>query len=74
MNAAPGTPIATMPIDLARSGVTTQTNGIDAIEVNAGPGSFTGLRVGASIANALSFALGIPVNGKPLGEIVEPRY
>lgn len=47
---------------------------INSIEVNSGPGSFTGLRVGTSIANALSFALGIPVNEKPLGEIAEPTY
>lgn len=36
------------------------------IEVEKGPGSFTGLRVGVSVANALGFALGIPVNGKKL--------
>jgi len=36
------------------------------IEVETGPGSFTGLRVGVSVANALGFALGIPVNGKKL--------
>ena len=34
------------------------------IEVSTGPGSFTGLKVGVSTANALGFALGIPVNGK----------
>lgn len=34
------------------------------IEVETGPGSFTGLRVGVSVANALGFALKIPVNGK----------
>lgn len=47
---------------------------IDSVEVRVGPGSFTGLRVGVSIANALSFALGIPVNRKPFGKIVEPTY
>ncbi len=31
------------------------------IEVNPGPGSFTGIRVGISVANALGFTLGIPV-------------
>lgn len=34
------------------------------IEVETGSGSFVGLRVGVSVANALGFALGIPVNGK----------
>ncbi|MCL4397692.1 tRNA (adenosine(37)-N6)-threonylcarbamoyltransferase complex dimerization subunit type 1 TsaB [Patescibacteria group bacterium] len=38
---------------------------ITVIEINPGPGSFTGLRVGAAIANALGFALGIPVKGTP---------
>ncbi len=49
---------------------------ISKIEVNPGPGSFTGLRVGVAIANALGFALGVPVNGKRVDrlEIVEPQY
>jgi tRNA threonylcarbamoyl adenosine modification protein YeaZ len=44
------------------------------IKVNPGPGSFTGLRVGISIANTLGFLLKIPVNGKKVGEIIEPEY
>ncbi len=36
------------------------------IETATGPGSFTGLRVGVSVANALGFSLGIPVNGKKM--------
>lgn len=37
---------------------------LDGIEVETGPGSFTGIRVGVSVANALAYSLGIPVNGK----------
>lgn len=49
---------------------------IKEIEVNTGPGSFTGLRVGVSVANALGWGLGIPVNGKDLkkGEAVDIKY
>ena len=47
---------------------------IDAIEVNEGPGSFTGLRVGAAIANAFSYLLKIPVNKKKIGELTIPVY
>lgn len=36
------------------------------IEVETGAGSFTGLRVGTSVANALGLSLGIPVNGKKI--------
>ena len=39
-------------------------NDVNEIEVNPGPGSFTGSRVGVAIANALAFALKIKVNGK----------
>lgn len=44
------------------------------IEVNLGPGSFTGVRVGVSVANALGFSLRIPVNGKKVGDLTEPVY
>lgn len=47
---------------------------LNAIEVDVGPGSFTGVRIGISIANTLSFLLKIPVNGKKIGEFVEPLY
>ncbi|EKD90329.1 MAG: Glycoprotease family protein [uncultured bacterium] len=36
------------------------------IEVEIGPGSYTGLKVGVSVANALGYSLGIPVNGKEI--------
>jgi|SRR3972149_396564 len=49
---------------------------IKEIEVNPGPGSFTGLRVGLAVANALGWALKIPVNGKDIskGEIPDIIY
>ena len=37
---------------------------INAIDVNKGPGSFTGLRVGLAVVNTLSWLLDIPINGK----------
>ena len=45
---------------------------ITEIEVNLGPGSFTGLKIGVAVANALGFALDIPVNGKR--QLVLPKY
>lgn len=49
---------------------------ITEIEVKVGPGSFTGLRVGVSVANALGWALAVPVNGRDIGREgpIEPRY
>ena len=47
---------------------------LSGIKINKGPGSFTGLRVGITIANALSFVLKIPVNGEKVGEIILPIY
>lgn len=41
-----------------------QLNELSEIEVHTGPGSFTGLRVGVAVANALGWSLKIPVNGK----------
>ncbi len=43
------------------------------IKVNPGPGSFTGTRIGVAVANALGFALGVPVNDKK-GKIAIPKY
>ncbi|HUP26582.1 MAG TPA: tRNA (adenosine(37)-N6)-threonylcarbamoyltransferase complex dimerization subunit type 1 TsaB [Candidatus Limnocylindrales bacterium] len=36
---------------------------ISGIIVFSGPGSFTGLRIGISMANALAYALGVPIVG-----------
>ncbi len=45
---------------------------ITEVEVNPGPGSFTGTRIGVTMANALGFALKIPVNGQT--NPIEPVY
>ena len=49
---------------------------ITEVKVNTGPGSFTGLKVGVSVAQTLSWSLEIPVNGKDLkkGESIDIKY
>ena len=47
---------------------------ITEIEINLGPGSFTGLKVGVSVANALAWVLKIPINGGKIGKLAEPKY
>ena len=46
---------------------------IEEIEVNTGPGSFTGTRVGVAIANALRFGLDAKVNGSKTKQAT-PKY
>lgn len=57
---------------LKESGV--QLSDLKNIRVNKGPGSFTGVRVGVAIANALAFSLGISVNSKVIGDFETPVY
>lgn len=49
---------------------------ISSIKVEIGPGSFTGIRVGVSVANAFGWALKVPVNGILVNEsnCVLPKY
>lgn len=49
---------------------------IDEIKINPGPGSFTGLRVGFSVANILGWYLQIPVNGTMVtdSQVPLPEY
>lgn len=46
---------------------------ITEIDVETGPGSFTGLRVGITVATTLSKLLNIPVNGQ-LDADITPQY
>jgi tRNA threonylcarbamoyladenosine biosynthesis protein TsaB len=57
---------------LKKAGI--KASDIDEIKVEEGPGSYTGLKVGASVANALSFALNKKINGNEIGKIIEPKY
>ena len=49
---------------------------IGQIEINPGPGSFTGLRVGFSVANLLGWYFSIPVNSLMISrkQVALPRY
>ncbi len=47
---------------------------VTAVELHTGPGSFTGLRVGAAIAQTLSWILRVPLNGTPPGTLPELQY
>jgi len=50
-------------IDNLFSASNTKPSGLMGIIVNAGPGSFTGLRIGISVANAFAYSLDIPIVG-----------
>jgi len=64
--------LSLIDILLKKHGLT--AGNIDSIEVNTGPGSFTGLRVGIAVANTLGVTLQIPINGQKPGRLSEPRY
>ncbi len=47
---------------------------IDLIAVDAGPGSYTGLRIGVTCAKTLAYALQKPVVGVPIFDIIAENY
>lgn len=48
-------------IDAALLSANTDKTELGAIAIDIGPGSFTGVRIGVACANAMAYALGIPV-------------
>lgn len=60
-------------VKLLKSSQKLDFKNLTGIEVDLGPGSFTGIRVGVSVAQALGFALKIPVNGE-MGKPLQLEY
>ena len=54
---------------LAQQGVT-EEEGLRGVAVTRGPGSFTGLRIGMSLAKGLALALDLPIIGIPTLDVV----
>lgn len=47
---------------------------LHSITVSQGPGSFTGLKVGVTVATVLSLLLSLPINGQKPGTISKITY
>lgn len=47
-----------------------ELEGVDAIAVTSGPGSFTGIRIGVSTAKAMALAIGVPIIGIPTLDVM----
>ena len=66
---------ATLPlIEKLLNNNSISTGDLEKIYVREGPGSYTGLRVGAAIANTLSFLLDIPINDLKSGSFQKIVY
>ena len=57
-------------VDEALSFINSHAIPLDAVAVSCGPGSYTGLRIGVSMAKGISYALNIPLLGIPTLEVM----
>lgn len=58
-------------LDSAFTQAKVKPTALEAIVVAAGPGSFTGLRIGISVANTLAYVLDVPIVGPAEAENTE---
>jgi len=49
-------------------------NDIEEVSLEKGPGSFTGLRVGATVGATIAWVLGLPINGEQPGTVPSLEY
>ena len=61
-------------LDEVKKAISLDLNSIDAIAVAAGPGSFTGLRIGSATAKGLGLALNKPLIGIPTVDALPITY
>jgi tRNA threonylcarbamoyladenosine biosynthesis protein TsaB len=57
-------------VDEARKIADIALNKINAVAISSGPGSYTGLRIGTSLAKGLCYALGVPLISVPTMQVM----
>ena len=57
-------------VDEALSFINSHAIPLDAVAVSCGPGSYTGLRIGVSMAKGVCYGMGVPLIGLPTPEVM----